>query len=143
MIKGLLHEFKQLWEVKNYTNGQLRGLLAVFTIIPVLIVVYRFFLHATILDSTSIGLLTFVILNILIYPFSSRYFIIYKLWMSLAVLLGFVVSNIFLSIFFFVILTPVGFFMRIFGKDPLKKGFRTNEETYWQTSLKKNYRKQF
>ena len=143
MIKGLLHEFNLLWKSELYTKSQLRGLLGVFTIIPLLILGYRFYLHSTILDATSISLLIFTAFNLILYPFSAQYFILYKLWMSLAVILGFFISNIFLTVFFYIILTPVGFFMRIFGKDPLKKGFRSNEETYWQTSLKKNFRKQF
>lgn len=143
MIKGLLHEFNYLWRDSVVSGKQLRGLLGVFTIIPAIVVGLNWLLYGVNLSLTNRILLDIIILTLIFYPFKKLFTFIYKCWMSFAVLLGFIISNIFLSLFFYIILTPVGTFMRLFGKDPLKKGFRTKEETYWQESLKKNYKKQF
>lgn len=42
-------------------------------------------------------------------------------WFGLARCLGFVVSNILLSVVFFVVLTPVGLVRRLLGRDPLMR----------------------
>jgi multisubunit Na+/H+ antiporter MnhB subunit len=43
-----------------------------------------------------------------------------RLWWRLAELLGWVNSRIVLTLFFVLVLTPVGIAMRLFGRDPLK-----------------------
>ena len=51
-------------------------------------------------------------------------------WMRLAAVLGWINSRIILSVFFFLILTPVGLIGRLFGRDPLdRRGNR--RESYW------------
>jgi hypothetical protein len=46
----------------------------------------------------------------------------YKVWMKVGHALGWVNSRIILSIFFYLIVTPIGFFMRLTGKNPLERG---------------------
>ncbi len=41
-------------------------------------------------------------------------------WMKLAAVLGFVVTHVILTVFFFLVITPAGLLMRLFGKDPLR-----------------------
>lgn len=41
-------------------------------------------------------------------------------WFGLSFLMGTVVSSVFLTIIFFIVVTPVGVFRRILGKDTLK-----------------------
>lgn len=43
-----------------------------------------------------------------------------KLWMGLGFVLGMIVSPIVLGLIFFVIFTPVGLMMRLFGRDELR-----------------------
>jgi hypothetical protein len=50
----------------------------------------------------------------------------YKLWMGLAIVLGFVVGNLLLGILFFVFVTPIAVLKRIFETKKKKQG-----ETYW------------
>src|SRR6267378_7769592 len=47
--------------------------------------------------------------------------LIYIGWMSVAFLLGFVVSNILLTLFFYVVVTPIGLAARLTGKDFLNR----------------------
>src|SRR6185369_11970595 len=42
---------------------------------------------------------------------------VYIAWMSMAIVLGFVVSHVILTLFFFAVITPIGLVARLFGKD--------------------------
>ncbi|MBI4803608.1 MAG: hypothetical protein HY795_00050 [Desulfovibrio sp.] len=50
-----------------------------------------------------------------------------KLWFAFSHILGTVMSKILLSVVFFTVLTPVGLFRRLLGKDPMQtQGFKKN-----------------
>src|ERR1051326_6586841 len=46
---------------------------------------------------------------------------IYIGWMALAFTLGFIMSNVILTLFFFLLVTPIGLLSRLFGKDFLAR----------------------
>lgn len=50
--------------------------------------------------------------------------------------MAFVMTNLLLSLFFYFILTTFGFFIRIFGKDPLGKKFNSGSGSLWIKSEK-------
>jgi len=54
-----------------------------------------------------------------------------KLWMILGLLIGKVVSPIVIGIIFFGLFTPLGFFMRLFGRDELRLKLKTYQ-SYWK-----------
>lgn len=56
----------------------------------------------------------------------------YRVWMSVGVVLGLFVTNILLSVFFYVLLTPLSLIARLAGKKFMDLGFRNGRETYWQ-----------
>jgi len=56
---------------------------------------------------------------------------IYLVWMSVAVVLGFVVSHVILTLFFFLVITPVGFAARCVGKDFLRLKLDRKAKSYW------------
>ena len=56
---------------------------------------------------------------------------IYIVWMSLAIVLGFIVSGILLTFFFFVVITPIGWVARIFGNDFLSLKLDRPVASYW------------
>ena len=58
-----------------------------------------------------------------------------KLWMRLGILLGAIVSPIVMGVVYFVVITPIGLIMKIFGKDVLNLKIDKNKNTYW--TLKK------
>ena len=70
-----------------------------------------------------------------------------KMWMTLAILMGWVMTRIILSLLFYLGITPMGFIARLFGKDFL--GIKFNKQaakTYWIPKEKvkdQNYEKQF
>src|SRR4029453_10985494 len=55
----------------------------------------------------------------------------YLAWMSLALVMGFIVSHVILTLFFFLVVTPVGLVARVFGKDFLRLKLDRNTSTYW------------
>ena len=47
--------------------------------------------------------------------------------------IGLVVSFTLLALFYFLLLTPVGLFFRLLGRDPLHRKYDSNADTYWIT----------
>lgn len=54
-----------------------------------------------------------------------------KIWMSLAILIGWFVTRIILIILFYVVVTPIGILARLWGKDFLDIKFDKNMDGYW------------
>ncbi len=57
--------------------------------------------------------------------------LIYIAWMSVAVVLGVIMSTILLTLFFYLVITPVGLVARIFGNDFLSLKLDAAAKTYW------------
>ncbi len=57
---------------------------------------------------------------------------VYKVWMGLALVLGFVMSHVLLAVVFFGLVTPIGLVMRLFGHDPLGRRVAPPGGTYWK-----------
>lgn len=60
-----------------------------------------------------------------------------KLWMTLAIILGWFMSRVILTILFYVIVTPIGFLIKIFGRDFLKLKTDNSLSSYWEEREKK------
>ncbi len=56
---------------------------------------------------------------------------LYKPWMALAILLGFVMTRVLLTGIFVFLFIPIGLLMRLFGKDPLRRKLDPDADTYW------------
>jgi hypothetical protein len=56
---------------------------------------------------------------------------IYLAWMSLALFLGLIVSTVLLTIFFYIVVTPIGLVARAFGNDFLSRRFEPERSSYW------------
>ena len=54
-----------------------------------------------------------------------------KSWIKLGEILGIIIAPIVMALVYFVILTPVSFIVRIFGKDLLSLKLLKDKETYW------------
>jgi hypothetical protein len=67
--------------------------------------------------------------------------------MTLALILGWIVTRILLTIVFFLVVTPIGLLQRLCGKRPLEVRFKGDETTYWQPRtthpVAGDYEKQF
>ncbi|MBZ0198758.1 MAG: hypothetical protein K8H86_02745 [Ignavibacteriaceae bacterium] len=70
-----------------------------------------------------------------------------KVWMIIAILLGWVMTRVILTILFYLVITPTGLIARLVGKDFLKLR-KIKSETYWEkrepkTPVKVDYERQF
>ena len=54
-----------------------------------------------------------------------------RLWMRFGLLLHHIVSPIALAVVFYVTVVPIGLWMRLVGKDPLKRSYDEGATTYW------------
>jgi hypothetical protein len=72
---------------------------------------------------------------------------VHAFWMMIAVMLGWVVTRILLTIVFFLVVTPVGLLQRVFGKRAIEVDFRASAASYWQARTARpapeEYEKQF
>ncbi len=71
-----------------------------------------------------------------------------RVWMTLATVLGWVMTRVLLSIVFFIGVTPIALIARVVGKRFLDLGFEPDRESYWekrepQTRGMERYESQF
>ncbi len=66
---------------------------------------------------------------------------VHRAWMIFAIVSGFVMSRVILSILFYLILTPIGIIAKISGKDFLDLKFGEDKKTYWNYREQKKYEK--
>lgn len=55
-----------------------------------------------------------------------------KVWMTIALILGWFMSRVILIILYYVIITPLGIFLKLIGKDFLKMKINLNSSSYWE-----------
>ena len=82
-----------------------------------------------------------IILPIILKPF-------YMIWMIFAVILGWFMTKVILSLLFFLVVTPIGLVLKIMGKDLLELKKQEVQGSYWNMRESKkeqnqNYEKQF
>ena len=55
-----------------------------------------------------------------------------RVWMSLAIILGFFMSRVILTILFYLVLTPIGILAKLVGKKFMSLKYDKSAETYWE-----------
>jgi Saxitoxin biosynthesis operon protein SxtJ len=73
---------------------------------------------------------------------------IYIAWMALAFVLGFVMSHVILTFFFFLFVTPIALLARLFRRDFLDRRLDKRAASYWipsakETKTAESYERQF
>lgn len=82
--------------------------------------------------ATFIGLGVLSFLFSLVYPKANL-----PIYVGLALVafpIGFVLSYIIMGFLFFVLITPVGLFFKLVGRDAMKRKFEPDAESYWDES---------
>jgi len=64
-----------------------------------------------------------------VWPRALKY--IYIAWMSVAFVLGFIMAHVILTLFFYLIITPIGLLARLVGKDFLSLKLDRQAPSYW------------
>ena len=73
---------------------------------------------------------------------------VYWIWMIFAIILGWFMTRLILSLLFYIIFTSIGLTLRFFGKQFLELRWDKSKESYWNFRTnehlkKENYEKQF
>ena len=107
--------------------GSNRSFWIVFFIVFLLVAIYPFFKNGDIrlwsLIISSIFLILGLINSNILTPLN-------KIWFKFGIFLGKIISPIIMGFIFFLIITPIGLFMRLIGKDLLNLKYN-NDQTYW------------
>ena len=137
----MIEEFKNI----NPTLKDLRKFGIIFGII--LVIIFSFLLYKQKIDSfLYFGIpFMFILLGILL-PKSLG--LLYRIWMSFAIGMQWIITHIILTLLFYLIITPVRILSRIFRKDFLSLRYKKDVETYWkkretQNLTLKEYERQF
>ncbi|MFX0194920.1 MAG: SxtJ family membrane protein [Candidatus Hodarchaeota archaeon] len=56
---------------------------------------------------------------------------VYKIWMTLAMTLGFIMTHLILALMYYLIFTPASLVMRVLGRDPLRTKKHHSADSYW------------
>lgn len=59
--------------------------------------------------------------------------LVYVGWMTLGLVLGLIVSTVLLTLFFYLVVTPIGIAAWLCGKDFLERKWNASAGTYWQS----------
>jgi len=66
---------------------------------------------------------------------------VHKIWMTLAILMGWLMTRILLSILFFLVFTPMGLVARLFGKQFLDLKIDKKRRSYWNYREAREFKK--
>jgi hypothetical protein len=61
---------------------------------------------------------------------------VYRGWMTIARVLGFVMTHLILTLVYYLVFTPTGLLMRVFNKTPLEFKLEPDSQTYWRSKAK-------
>ena len=129
-MKEIISEIKNIKESKK----DLRKFGLTIGIVLVLLAAILFFVgKSTYITWGIIGIvfiLTGLIFPVILKPLN-------KMWMGLAIILGWIMTRVILSILFYLALTPLRVIAGVFGKKFLDSKIDPKAETYWEKERKK------
>jgi len=133
-MKDILFEIKKIKETKKDLRKFGLSVGIVFLLVSVLLF---WFEKNTYLYFTTAG----TILTILgiVYPLILRP--LNKIWMSLAIILGWFMTRVILIILFYIVLSPTGIIAKIFRKNFLKLKINKSNNSYWEVREKRKIKK--
>ena len=126
IIKEIREEIRATY--KEPSSKDLTILALLMLIIPGLIGLYTLLWKGSDSGYYWIGAGAAICATRAIPPFFRRF---YRLWLSFAVVLGYFVSRILLTLIFCLVVLPTGLIMRLFGKDPMERKLDPNASSYW------------
>ena len=125
----------------NIKMSSNRSFGIVFFIVFLLITLYSLTYSEEIRIWSAIISLIFLVLGL----FNSKILTpLNKLWFKFGIFLGKIISPIIMGIIFFLVVTPIGLIMRLFGKDVLNLKYNKSQ-SYWieKNSPKSKMKNQF
>ncbi len=140
-MKEIIHEIRNIKE----SRSDLRKFGLTIGIVLFLISIVLLWLGKSTYPYWLVIAMVFIIAA-LVFPVILRPF--NKVWMSLAIILGWVMTRVILSILFYLTLTPLRFIALIFKKRFLNLNIDRSADTYWEKRERKEldpstYERQF
>jgi hypothetical protein len=125
-------------EIKISSN---RSFGIVFFLVFIIIAIYPYFKSGDVRLWSLIISIIFLILGLIN---SNILTPLNKLWFKFGIFLGKIISPIIMGIIFFLVVTPIGLLMKLFGKDVLNLKYNNNK-SYWieKTGPKSKMKNQF
>ena len=125
----------------NIKIGSNKSFGIVFFLFFLIVSIFPLFKDGNIRIWSLIIALTFLILGLLNSKILTP---LNKIWFKFGILLGKIVSPLVMGIIFFFVVTPIGFLMKLLGKDLLNLKF-SNKKSYWieKTEPKSKMKNQF
>ena len=122
--------------------GSNRSFGIVFFIVFALIAIYPLINHGEVRIWSLIISFLFLFLGLLNSKILTP---INKLWFKFGLFLGKIISPIIMGLIFFLVVTPIGLLMRLFGKDVLNLKLNKKKSSYWieKTGPKSKMKNQF
>ena len=65
-----------------------------------------------------------------------------KIWMTLAVIIGWVMTRVILALLYYIVLTLIGLVARLIGKQFLELKWERNQHTYWNYRANRDFDRQ-
>ncbi|MBI5641811.1 MAG: hypothetical protein HZA17_15465 [Nitrospirae bacterium] len=132
-------------ELRDLSLKDSRKFFAILSAIIIGVGCYRRIRYGSPLDAYGFGTLFIIIFGVLL---PSALFPVFKIWMKLAGWIGWLNTRILLVLIYYCIFSPVAFFLKITGKDLLKKKLAKDAATYWDDKKQEEpdmarYEKQF
>ena len=67
---------------------------------------------------------------------------VHKIWMTFALLIGFVMTRVILLVLFYIVLTPISLISRLFGTQYLDLKYKDGKNSYWTYRIQKEFNKE-
>jgi hypothetical protein len=117
-------------EIKNIKNG-ISDIRKFGITIGLFLIVIAGFLYwrgkepnVILLISGSVLIVLGLLLPVILKP-------VYWLWMVLSIFLGWIMTRVILALLFYLVITPIGLFSRLFGNRFLDLKWDRSKDTYW------------
>lgn len=130
----LLEELKNI----NSNKAELRKFGLTIGIVLLIISAVMFYYSSGLKFHFGIAGLVLIILG---YIFPKILLPFQKVWMGLALVLGFVMSRLILTLLFYLVITPIGLLAKLAKKDFLDLSIDNTKKSYWNYREKKEYKK--
>ena len=134
-------------ELKNIKSGK-KELKDFSIVIGIVLLFLGIFLYYK--DINSFDVVIYISIAFFILGQIGRIFLkpIYFLWMVFAIIIGWFMTRIVLTVLFFGIVSPIGLMLRLFSNNNDRKLDSEKQSSYWnfrdsQTELKQDFEKQF
>lgn len=127
-------------KIKNISTNkiELRKFSFISSLLLLFIAFYLFYIENELYQIfLIIGL--FAMIVGLLFPLLIKPF--YFIWMTIGIIIGWVMTQVILCAIFYAIISPIGLFLKLFGRSPLDLNINNEKKSYWIYKKNDSYKK--